>query len=115
MCCGSSILEADLQRAALELRAHGAAVGERGRKDDSPLLAPDPDDQLGPDLAQADVVLVAERDRDAEHRAPVLARKPVGELGVQHVLWAELAEELAAEAVEHLVADDLGLEVARPK
>src|SRR5918998_4137681 len=103
MCWGSSIIEADLQLAALELRARGPVIGERGREDDSPLLAPDADDQLGADLAQPDVRLFAERDRHREHGAAVLARETVRELGVKQVLRLALAEELAREAGEHLI------------
>src|SRR5215218_8025037 len=91
---GSAILEAHLERAALEPGATGTLAGEGGGQDDSPLFVADRDHELGPDLLQADVAALGEWHSQPENRAAVDARDVVGELRVQNVLRCVLGEEL---------------------
>jgi hypothetical protein len=109
---GAVIFEAHLERAGFEPGANRAVPGERGREDDSPLLAARADDQLLPDLAEIELGTIGEGDRDRQHRAAVLGADPLGQLGVHDPFRALLREQLGAEPVEHLRPDDLLGEVA---
>src|SRR5690349_14582091 len=106
-------IEGHVQGALVERGAGGPVVAHRGRQHQGALVAVDADHELEADLLQRDLALLGEGQVHAQLRGvgadDELLREPL----VQDGARLTLLEDLRAEAVEHVRADDLLAEVRR--
>jgi hypothetical protein len=73
---------------------------------------PHGDDELRSDLLESNLAAFRERHPQAQHGPVLAARDLVHALGMEHIGRGPFDEQLGGQAIEHLGADDLLLEVA---
>src|SRR3954465_11260853 len=104
-------IEGHVQGPIVEGGAGGPVLAHRGRQHQGALVAVDADHQLEADLLQRDLALLGEGQVHAQLRGVGADDELLREALVQDGARVALLEDMCAEAVEHLGADDLLAEV----